>query len=221
MARWQPARSDVLAEYAEEVLGVFPRGRILVGVDGLDGAGKTTFARDLAAAVRAAGTDAATVSMDDFQSERAVRGDPPTARSWYEHGFDHLLLRRLVIEPFRSGGAVRLVGRGIGADALVEDGPTFTPGARAVLVVEGIFLHRPELRGLWHTGVWLGVPRQVAFDRCVARDGWDPGPEGILAKTFFAAEDRYVREVDPRRVAQATFDLADAAHPRRVFADAC
>jgi hypothetical protein len=36
-----------------------------------------------------------------------------------------------------------------------------------------------------------------------------------------AAVELYFRELDPRKVANASFDLGDAAHPRRVFADAC
>ena len=33
MARWAPARADVIDEYAAEVLEVFARGRILLGLD--------------------------------------------------------------------------------------------------------------------------------------------------------------------------------------------
>lgn len=221
MARWSPARADVLSAYAREILEAFPRGRLLVGIDGLDGAGKTTFARDLAAAVATAGVAAATVSVDDFQSARAERGDPPTADSWYERGFDHALLRERVVEPYRAGRPVALLGRDLAADRLVADPPRFLPGERAILVVEGIFLHRRELRDLWHTSAWLDVPVELAVARCVARDGWDPAPDAILATTFFAAEDRYLREADPRRRARAVFDLTDAQHPLRRFDDAC
>src|SRR5947209_1527032 len=63
MARWAPARADVIGEYADEVLQLFPRGRILVGIDGLDGAGKTTFARELAEALDARGVPAAALSL--------------------------------------------------------------------------------------------------------------------------------------------------------------
>ena len=44
----------------------------------------------------------------------------------------------------------------------------------AVLIVDGIFLHRPELRDLWDWSVWLDVPVDVAFARMALRDGTDP-----------------------------------------------
>ena len=217
MARGAPARAGAITAYAREVLGLFPRGRVLVGIDGLDGAGKTTFARALSAACVDAGTASAVVSLDDFQSAPSARDDPLTAGSWFEHGFDHDLLRQRVVEPLRDGEAIALLGRRIGDEAAVPDPPLLLLPEHAVLVVEGIFLHRRELVGLWRTSAWLDVAIGTAFARCVERDGWDPAPGAELESVFFAAERRYLAEADPRRRAGATFDLTDPAHPRRVL----
>jgi uridine kinase len=222
MARWVPARADVIAEYAQEVLGLFPRGRILVGVDGLDGAGKTTFASDLATAIGETGVSAAAVSLDAFHTERAMRHRPPDdARTWYEHAYDYEAFRERTVVPFRRGEPVALEHRSRVEDRVLDDPPTFQPEERAVLVVEGVFALRPELRGIWHTSALLDVPIDLAFARCVDRDGWDPAEDAILNRTFFGAERIYLHEVHPRRVANASFDVTDVAHPRRVFADAC
>ena len=222
MARWAPLRIDVLDEYAEEVLQVFPRGRLLVGIDGLDGAGKTTFARDLVEAFVRRDVPAAALSTDDFHTERAVRHQPPDdAQVWYEHGYDHEALRRVAIEPYRRGEPVALAFRSRADDAVLPDPPRFEPTDRAVLVVEGVFLHRPELVGLWHTSAWLEVPWETAVQRCVDRDGFDPAPEAVLRRQFFGAEEIYLRRVDPRKRAVATFDLREPVHPRRVFSDSC
>ena len=70
---------------------------------------------------------------------------------------------------------------------------TVLPGERAVLVVSGQGLLEPGLVGVWHTTAWLDAPGATRIDR---------------------------RTV-PRTRANATFDLGDPAHPRRVFADAC
>lgn len=222
MARWAPARGDVIGEYADEVLQLFPAGRVLVGVDGIDGAGRTSFAGDLVGALQERAVSSAVVSMNDFLAPRSVRHAPPDdAEHWYGHAFDHELVRRLVVQPYRRGEAVALQGFDHERDEPVERPDRFQPAERAVLVVEGIFLHRPELRGLWHSSAWLDVPREVARQRCVQRDGRDPSRDAPRHRVRFPAEDLYLRRVDPRKAANATFDLTDAARPRRVFADAC
>jgi uridine kinase len=212
MARWAPARADVIGEYADEVLQLFPRGRILVGVDGVDGAGKTTFARDLAEALDARDVPAAAVSLDDFlapdRGPDSDLGDVP---------YDLDAFRRLVVGPYRRGEPVLLQHRT--RDGAVPDPPSFLPAQRSVLVVEGTFLHRRDLVGLWHTSAWLQVPRAVARQRAAERDGV-PVDDPRLEREAEAVA-RYFRELDPRKLANASFDLGDAAHPRRVFADAC
>lgn len=201
MVRWVPARADVIGEYADEVLQLFRTGRILVGIDGVDGADRTTFARDLAAAIRDRGVAAAALSLEDFRvrdDERAPDAQP----------YDVDAFRRLVLTPYRRGEAVP-----------IDHADPFEPGERAVLVVEGAFLHRRDLVGLWHASAWLQVSRAVARQRAADRDGV-PVEDPRLGREADAVA-HYFRELDPRRIANATFDLADAAHPRRVFSDAC
>jgi uridine kinase len=222
MARWAPARADVIGEYADEVLQLFPQGRILVGIDGLDGAGKTTFAHELAAAIRDRGVASAAVSLDGFHAAREIRHQgPDDARTWYANAYDYDAFRRLVIEPFRAGTPVALEYRSRENDAVLDHPARFRPEERSVLIVEGVFLHRKELVGLWHTSAWLDVPMEVALARTAERDGTDPDPTAEINRRYFGAEEAYLREADPRRRAIASFTLVDAAHPRRIFADAC
>lgn len=150
MARWVPARADVIGAYAAEVLEVFPSGRVLVGLDGDDAEPRASFATDLAGAIRARGVPAESAPFTDEASFRAE-----------------------VLGRFRSGSLL--------------------PGERAVLVVQGQGLLEPGALGMWHTTAWLDSPDAP----------------------------RVSRRTVPRTRANATFALADAAHPRRVFADAC
>jgi hypothetical protein len=190
MARWQPERSDVIREYAREVLEVHPRGRLVVGLDGIeDPAGsepsvREAFAADLAAAISAEGVEATAVPLGRY-AVRPQAADP-------ERFTDEDAFRSEVLAPFRRG-----------------------EGDRAVLVVSGAFLHVPSLAGIWHTSAWLQLPRAEALELDAARlPGVDLAPWSALVDLAF-------RRLDARKLANASFDLTDPAHPRRVFEDAC
>lgn len=196
MARWQPARADVIADYAREILEVHPSGRLVVGLDGIErpeeGAqpsGREAFAADLAAAIVAAGVPARAIPMGRF----AVAS--PAAAP--ERFFDEAAFRAEVLTPYRRGAL-----EGLEAE-------------RAVLVVSGPFLHFGDLAGVWHTSAWLQLPREVALERDAERlPDLDQAPWTALVDLAF-------RRLDARKLANATFDLTDADHPRRRFEDAC
>ena len=84
-----------------------------------------------------------------------------------------------------------------------------------------MFLHRPELRGLWNWSVWLDVPVDVAFQRMALRDGSDPSPSAPSNARYRDGQELYLKEAQPRTEADVIVDNTDLAHPHRVFADYC
>ena len=90
-----------------------------------------------------------------------------------------------------------------------------------MLIVDGVFLHRPELRGLWNWSVWLDVPIDVAAQRLALRDGSDPDPASPSNARYRDGQELYLKEADPRSEASVIVDNTDLAHPRRVYQDYC
>lgn len=189
MANWTPARADTLEALASEILHNYARGRALVAVDGADRQGAARFADDLTGALRALGAHASRASMDGFLrpvSDRSMHGsDPDTAESRYRDSFDYERFRMALAHPFRSG------------EPRLQHQPEQAVPADALLIVDGVFLNRPELAGLWNYSIWLDSAA---------------GP---------ATNPVYEAEAQPRRAAVAIIDNSDVEHPRRVFADAC
>jgi uridine kinase len=211
MARWAPEKKDQLESLAHEVHHNYGRGRSLVAVDGRHGAGQAEFADGLAAALETKGAKAFRASIDGFFRPR---GDRERA-GWldggaqYREAYDYSLLRRVLVDPFHTGGSTGFVLAGFDA---VRDQPVFQPkwmsaGPDAVLVVDGVFLLRQELAGLWNYSIWLSTPLLGSEDAELARDA--------------AADDAYLRDANPSEKATTIIDNQDPEHPRRVFADSC
>ena len=214
--RWTPQKSDVLAALASDILHNYSRGRAIVAVDGLDGAGKSHFGAELADAIREQGHPAVLASIDAFHRPRVERYRQGTesARGFYQDSYNYEAFRSLLVAPFKKGDTFVTEAFNLETDTPALGERQLAP-ADAILVVEGIFLHRPELRGIWNFSIWLDVPLDVSHARLVARDG-----ESGMSERYSGGQEIYARE-KPRSRATAIVDYSDFEHPRRVFADSC
>lgn len=222
MARWAPARKDTLGALADEILHNYGRGRVIVAVDGEAGSGMAQFADDLAQALHSKGHTTFRASISDFHRPRAERSvlGVDSAAGLYRNTFDYSVFRRVLVEPFRMGGSAAFVTAAFdsGRDAPIE--PKWITGPDdAILLVDGIYLHRPEIRGLWNFSIWVDVPAPPAPPRHA--EGSGDALSAASAGPAVDAQRLYRSEAHPRRTATAILDNTDPEHPRRVFADSC
>jgi uridine kinase len=190
------------------------RHPVRVGIDGVDAAGKTTFADELAAALVAVGRRVVRASIDDFLPPRAVRyaRGRRSAEGYYRDGFDLVALRRELLEPLGPGGDRRYRAR---VFDYVTDSPRDDPVLRAprdaVAVVDGVFLHRPELEGCFDLTVFLEVDLLTALTRGAERN---PAAQSLYRDRYQPAQRRYLAEVRPHERADVVIENSDAARPR-------
>ena len=135
--------------------------RVVVGIDGRSGAGKSTFADELASELRCRERFTIRSTTDSFhrpRDERLQRG-ATSADGYY---LDSHQLGRIVQElliPFRDGADHVLVAAfDEPSDLPRED--VIAVGATAVLVFDGLFLHRPEFASLWDISVYLDADQR-------------------------------------------------------------
>ncbi|MBP8882225.1 MAG: hypothetical protein KBG77_14110 [Dermatophilaceae bacterium] len=179
--------ATIFDDLVGEITQHYHRGRVLIAIDGVDGQATGQFADSLAASMRARSRSVVrSTSVLDAAAERHDLSFP--RYDSYRADDDHSRLRDIV-SRFREGN-------------LDTDSSVAVIPADAMLIIDGRFLLRPELRGLWHFGVWL---------------------EGDLhlSDESLEAQIRYTRDSAPRGAADAIFDVTKAEAPARVWADSC
>jgi uridine kinase len=191
-----------------------------VGVDGITSSGKTTIADELAELVAAGGRDTIRVSMDGFhhRAEHRHRQGRLSADGYYEDAYDLDAAARDLLAPLGPGGDLRYRRRTIdlARDTPVsDDWRTAQPGS--IVIVDGSFLQRPELRAGWDEVVFVAVNFDVALARGVAREAADLGgvdaAREAFEKRYHAAGHRYLDEIDPLARASIVIDNNDLDAP--------
>jgi uridine kinase len=141
-------------------------------------------------------------SADGFQHPPEVRyrrGDL-SPEGCYHDTFDYPVLRTRCLEPFRDGASAIAVG---GPDR--REVP-----ARAALLVDGVFLLRPELRDLWSLTVHLTISLAEILRRARVRDlerfGSRAEVDRRYALRYLPAHALYVADVDPEAQADVVVD---------------
>jgi uridine kinase len=165
-------RNTLPSVVASEIRQRARAGVTLVAVDGIDGAGKTCFADELAQHL----TDVEVIraSVDGFHHPKSIRyaKGRRSPEGYYLDSYDYELLKAELLDPLRSGGTHRYRTAVFDhrTDSRVEM-PVRLATPPAVLLFDGIFLHRPELADYWDYSIFLQVDQRESLRRCNERDG--------------------------------------------------
>ena len=212
-------RRRLLSVIAERIARLSPDRVARVAIDGVDGAGKTTFADELADILRMLPRDVIRASVDGFHNPRALRyrRGRSSPEGYFEDSFNYAALKKHLLDPLSPGGSRRY--RAAVFD-LVTDTPVSIPEQEApgssILLFDGIFLHRPELCPYWDASIFLLVDFAVSVSRCASRDGSSPDPFSTANRRYVEGQRLYLRACEPAKGATITIDNNDLSRPRFV-----
>jgi uridine kinase len=164
-------RADLLDRLVGTIESVTIPHPLRVAVDGPPAAGKTTLADELALLLRSRGREVIRATTESFQLPRAQRyrrGEfSPEAN--YHDAFDYDTLRRVLLDPLGPDGDRRYQQAVYDMDTAVSQ-PATTAAADAVLLLDGVFLLRPELIDRWDLSIFVSAPFEQILDRARIRD---------------------------------------------------
>lgn len=178
-----------------------PDRTLIIGIDGLGGAGKSTISEAVYGQLCKDGYNVTLLHIDDFIHPRSVRyNDNYTEWECYyniQWRYDYLVDE--VIQPIKSGvfkGAIELYDK--------ENDTYYLSNAdipvESVVIVEGVFLQREELRDLFDFMIYIDISESVRLERVLERDGYIGDKEQIKEKydnRYFPAERYYVEKCLP------------------------
>lgn len=165
-----------------------------IGIDGIDGAGKTTLANALADDLRTTMPESPVIraSIDGFHQPRAIRHQRGSLspEGYYLDSFDYPALRSQLLGPLGPHGSRHY-------RTSVFDFRTDTPisseaahaDAQAILIFDGVFLQRPELADLWDSVIFVDIPFEVSLQRALTRDLALFGSEAVIRERY---QQRYI-----------------------------
>ena len=205
-------RDAVLGLLAERI-GALPRPA-LVAVDGVDGAGKTVLADDLAVVLRVRGVRVVRVGIDGFhrpRRERYARGRS-SPEGYFLDSFDLDAFGRCVLEPVgRGAGEVRTAVFDHRSDRPVAGDRHEVAGS--VVLVDGVFLQRDELADAWDLAVFLRTGFEASYARMSVRDGCPPDPADPSNRRYLEGQLLYLRTCRPEERADVVLDVTDVRAP--------
>lgn len=219
-----PTRQLVLVDLLSMMCSTLPGQRAVIAVDGPDGVGKTRLVGELLAlAPYVAGREVLAVSVDGFHHPREHRyAGGRTAQTFYEDAFDYAALRSRVVEPFRAGIEHVTAVHDVVTDQRLDPDPV-EAAEDALLIVEGVFLRRPELASLWDATCLVTAPLRVSVPRGNARFpdarvAGDDDPEHPANARYVGAQRLYAQQA---RLWQPTWivDNSDLQRPHLIVPD--
>lgn len=195
--------------------------KTLITIDGLDGSGKSTFARGLSIALERAGVLSVLVRVDDFRRAMDWAAAPSEADAYYDHYYDLARCEQTLAAFLAGSSGVDVPTFDIPSERVVGSRPLVFEGC-AVAVVEGVFpLRLPSVAE--GTLIYLETSETEARRRIIARDlNKGRTREEItrrIDRRYFPSQARYRDAFGPRERADVIIDNELPSQARAVRRD--
>ena len=213
-------RDDLLKNIAESIESIKCIHPIRVAVNGIDASGKTTLADELVVPLKALGYSVIRASVDCFHLPQEIRHGRGSLspEGYYHDSFDYEALKADLLEPLGEGGnrRYRTEKFNFRNNQAIESAWQIAD-EHSVLIIDGVFLQRPEINNYWDMRIWVDVPFELALERAYQRDlelfGSIETVQERYTKRYFPAQQLYFDQCQPKLKAQFIVENSDPLYP--------
>ena len=220
---------NLIARLSERILNTKTSHPLRIAIDGVSTSGKTTLADALAIFLRACPASAVAqkkpvirASIDGFHNPKEIRykRGQNSPEGYYKDSFDNKAIVENLLAPLGPNGNLRYKKAifNFRTDSKV-DSLTLTAKKDSILIMDGIFLMRPELVGHFDLKILLLVNEKTVLSRAINRDSFLGPKEEILKKyalRYTLGEKLYFEDAKPTEKADIVIDNNDFENPEIV-----
>lgn len=189
-----------------------PNRTLIVGIDGLGGSGKSTLSESLYQLLSEEHYNIVVLHIDDFIHPRAIRYDQGYAawECYYYRQWRYDYLIGEIVKPIRQGNPLRKEIELYDKEHDVYHLHQIDISVGSIVIIEGVFLQREELKGVFDDMIYIDVPEEIRWNRVLARDGYIGNSHQIQEKyehRYFPAEHYYLRNCSPKENADYVIEV--------------
>ncbi len=185
----------------------------VIGINGIDGAGKTKFAEALETHLKTQKIPTQLIQLDDFHNPKAIRyAGADQADNYYNRSFNIGLVIDKLLSPVKKKQSVSLKLTTLDWQTdKYENVRKYIIKPNTIVILEGVFLFRKELAPYIDFKVFLDISLEESKKRATTRD-----PEANVKKydtKYLTAQQRYLLEYPPNKVADIIIDNTNWEYP--------
>jgi uridine kinase len=216
-------RKQLINKLNADIIAISKNHPLKIAIDGVDAAGKTYLADELAEKLNTHDRQVIRASIDGFHNpiqKRTARG-VLSPEGYYLDSFDYQGLMKYLLEPLGSGGDLIYRRRifDYRSNSYV-DSSMEKADPDSILIFDGVFLLRPEIRDHWDYSIFLMVSFEKSLERALVRDIDLFGSEEMVLQRYqsryIPGQRIYLSQANPELWATVVIDNNDHALPKLI-----
>lgn len=215
-------RKDLVEYLKNKIIAIKKDSPVLIGINGVDASGKTFFAKSLVKELEKCDKKIIYATIDDFgnpKKKRYIEGRL-SPEGYYNDSFDYKSLKNIFLDPLSKSENLKYR---TGVFDFFTDTEIRVPEKVArkdsVIILEGIFLFRPELVKYFDYKIFLDVDFDIVLDRAIKRvqDIEYLGSMEEVIKSYkqryIPAQKLYFKDVKPKEKSDIVINNNDFKNP--------